>query len=110
MGHEATQIFETYIKVDAEKELGDIDYNTRVHTESLLPNPTKDMFDFLEDIVLNSLVNATIDDFLCDSIYINYIKQVFADCESNAATPHDDERELFMLCGPLKRSVCSCMT
>jgi len=90
---QAEKIFDEYLQVDAANELGDIDLQTREYIQSRLDNPTKDLFDEVSDVVIDSLANSTINDFLRDSSYISYVNTVFP--KDSAEKPQETRRSIF---------------
>lgn len=82
----ADEIFESFIKVDANHELGDIDLYSRTMIQEKLDDPSLDMFDHLIDTAVETLVNATISDFLNDSSYENYINNQFSNSQTSGET------------------------
>lgn len=79
----AKDIFEKYVEVDSAHELGDITFELRQHVKESLDNGTSHVFDELCDIVVDSLVNSTVTDFLGDSLFTEYVEDQFARCTKN---------------------------
>merc|ERR1719238_1285991 len=96
---EAKNIYEKYIEVDSAHELGDITYRLRENIKESLLHPDPHMFDELSEIVVNSLTNSTVTDFLGDSLFIDHVKNRFA------ATCKSPEQRPFNLLG----SIISCI-
>ena len=71
----AEEIFEQFIEVDSAHELGDITHSLREDIRSSLASPSKETFNELCDIVIDSLANATITDFLKDPIYLSHVNK-----------------------------------
>lgn len=82
----AEEIFSKFIEVDSPNELGDITFSIREDIRNSLANPSKEIFNELCDIVVDSLANATITDFLSDPLYISHVnKQLFSKKEMSNA-------------------------
>lgn len=75
----AEEIFEQFIEVDSSNELGDITHSLREDIRNSLVKPGRETFNELCDIVIDSLANATITDFLKDPIYLSHVnKQLYS--------------------------------
>ena len=74
---EARKIYDRFIEVDSAHELGDITYQLREKIRQSLESPTREMFDELSQIVMDSLVNSTVTDFLRDPLFLNYVDSRF---------------------------------
>ena len=92
---EAAKIFEKYIEVDSAHELGDITLELRDHVKAALEDPKITMFDELLDIVVESLVNSTVTDFLSDEIFTSYVDNVFEN-DNNVRT-NAESRGIFSI-------------
>lgn len=88
----ARDIFEKYVEVDSAHELGDITFELRQHVKECLDSGSIRTFDELCDIVVDSLVNSTISDFLCDALFTDYVEDQFARC---AKTNNVEQRGFF---------------
>lgn len=83
----AAEIFEKYIEVDSAHELGDITFSLRENIRDSIEDPSPTIFDELCDIVVDSLANATIEDFLRDPYYLSYVnKQLHSSCKKQSGT------------------------
>lgn len=60
----AEEIYDTFVREDADHELGDIDLTTRTDIENNINQPTREMFDQLYDVATESLAASTVTDFL----------------------------------------------
>ena len=80
----AEEIYLQFIEVDSPHELGDITFSIREDIKNSIENPSKEIFDELCEIVVDSLANATITDFLLDPLYISHVnKQLFSKKEDS---------------------------
>merc|ERR1711934_370033 len=95
---EAKNIYEKYIEVDSAHELGDITYRIRENIKASLLSPDPHMFDELSEIVVNSLTNSTVTDFLGDSLFINHVKTRFSGCQAPAQRSSFSLGSIFSQC------------
>mmetsp|Transcript_24509 Transcript_24509/g.31184 ORF Transcript_24509/g.31184 Transcript_24509/m.31184 type:complete len:148 (-) Transcript_24509:65-508(-) len=95
LAQEAGNIYDKYIEVDSAHELGDITYKLRQNIKESLVHPSRDMFDELTDIVVDSLTNSTVSDFLRDSLFLNYVDEQFASCKSSTTRRNSGIASIF---------------
>jgi len=73
----AHQIYETFIRPDAEHELGDLDIKSREAIEAELDNPTPRCFEYLVDYATYTLASSTVEEFLRDHSYLDFVQSQF---------------------------------